>query len=308
MKNTTELYMSSNSFESVNTLCQLDKLNLLDISYNLIECLESIAALSILQKLTTVSIRGNPIDSREKVAEDIKNLIPKLRSINPADICALTEFSNLKSLAFSSLPDRRPPISVRMKTPLIKLSAKYNEKIESPLSKTIRIRDNPDSPYLDIDKETPKFLLNQNKNIETKRARPAPTPPKFFQEKPTTPTAKHRRSPIVDRPQSAKVPNTKINLYKTFSPSSTVTVSLISDRKFKDPMKFISEAENRVRNWASDLESSNSMSSLKIRNSSETPRKIYGNPQAALMIGPPAVNNAAYKPQKVEKRLKKRVQ
>ncbi|CAG9314647.1 unnamed protein product [Blepharisma stoltei] len=298
VKNLTELYLSCNSLKNVNSLCQIDKLALLDISKNSIETLESIATLSIMQKLTTLSVKGNPIEAREKIYEEIKILLPRLTVINPEDFISFSEFSNLKSFAFTMTPDKRPPITIRMKQNLLKLplpTTKNSDINESPLSNTIRANENFESPYRDMTKETPKFYFENGKiqaDIETVRARCSQTPVSKPQ-KLNIPTKK--RSNSIERNQSltSRVPLKEKKSYKTFSPNTTCPINLVKQIKannYVDVLDFISEAENRVKTNSSDMESTTSLSSQRSRNySTGSEKKTYGNPQLALMIGPPAV-------------------
>ncbi|CAG9330483.1 unnamed protein product [Blepharisma stoltei] len=344
IKEIIELYAGYNCLTSVSTLCKLEKLKILDIQHNSISNFEDIAILSINPKLTTMNIKGNPIESRLNFQESIKITLPKVYNLNPTSIFEFSEFKDFGYMPF--IPLKKPPEHSKPYRPIgPDSSIKENFSIETP------------RPLTPVKPQSVSYSLNSSKIQESfislsERTKIAAAPqasfrstkhdeeefetPINFSEIPfQIPTPRSEEFPSRQRSQSvtkismansmSQMPankylvsqghNTEINSaqhnksdvessYNSMPQAKTLSKLFESSRNknkedaYEEMMSFMSQAENRIKkepeikeNFIESAINAASAPILKFKNEyGIRPVKVnYGNPEAALMIGPPAI-------------------
>lgn len=265
IKNIKELFLANNCIDNINTFSHLNQLYLLDCSYNDIESFEDIAGLVISKHLGVLKLRGNPVSSKSNYEQAVPSLLPRIYNLDPLNIIQMSNFQSLGSLPY---------------LPIKNVLEDSDEKlVESNKSNLCNIK-------------SEKILLNKRKS--------APDTPKSHRNYQTqgnklslTPSGPTKTSPKVARsfsqPRIENFSNSNASL-QSFNEETTRKPSKID---FNSSIMDI--AENRIKVFQSNTRSRSSISLVSNETIQNNQRKQYGNPIAAMMIGPPAVQGPKLK-------------
>lgn len=315
IKSLSELYAGYNCLQNLNTLCKLEKLKILDIQHNNITSFEEIAILSVNPKLTTLAIKGNPIESRLNFLSTLKSILPKIYNLNPISIFEYSDFKDFGYMPF--IPLKKPPEQVKQYRSLGPEEVSGSSKVRKPSKAFTPSKDRSVSLSLNNSR------VQDNLSSLTERTRISQTPQKQhnqdkseflikIQDNPLqfTPEiidkqAKKKRSQSVTKlPTSNDAQTAPENFQKVGTVSKLLESSKNKSKEdaYEAAMSFIMQAESRIKKEPHDISQNFEKTGLHHVVSMPTmsfkheegirPVKInYGNPEAAIMIGPPAIKS-----------------
>ena len=269
VKNIRELYIANNCITSLNMLCHLASLLLVDCSHNDIETFEDIAGLVISKRVGILKLRGNPISSKMNYEQVVASILPRIYCLDPLNIIELSSFRSLGSLPF--LPIKNLLEEAEEKTEKQSSDVPFLSSIKSESNFGIRkFRNNSDAVF------TP------NEKVQNKAVRLSATPVGDSKNH-----QKMKRSASLIRVDKSQV------LTNTSKAPMSFTASEEPTRKateLESSGSIMDMAERRIKVFQSDR--SRSSISIISNESIHNVKKVqYGNPVAAMMIGPPAVSH-----------------
>lgn len=274
----SELYADHNDLSQIGSVCRLSQLTVLDLSSNALNCLEDFASLAILQHLAVISVRKNGLT--RDYAANLKIVLPRVSVIDPTDITKHTRFHSAGSFAFWDGPvDHTPTMKVResLDKPVV-----INKFLSEPKFKAIQI-DTRRKPTSVRPRHSPKQSRTSSALSETASSR---TTKNAFASEDHTPTVSIRYMDT-EEPRILNPPHMN---------------------EYPPEMAFVNELDRRLRTSYSKPETFSAVASAVNKSVSlvtqqaiqQATSKAYGNPIAALMIGPPACSRPmsarAYKP------------
>ena len=339
VRNLKELFLGSNCISSAQNLCALLKLSTLDLTYNQIENFEDIATLSVVSRLNSVSLKGNPLCARKNYLETIKVLLAKVSQFDSS--LDQARYFKLETLAFSQKPVKIPINNLPFKKTGLE---ETNERYMDARPATDREHNLPFSPAQDksipSSKDTSKTptpvrtrpnskprtrpnsvsKMYQDSPFASKKSKPKSFKPlqNFGEYELSQPTCQSYENSVntscnTSRGYQFKTRNSGNSCFKKTKPyKKPQQASEIYQLKghapsphlppkphpkhslglqqlnFENPLDFLSKAEERIRQAPMDSERpKTSVISQESINSASS--LGYGNPVAAMMIGPPAV-------------------
>ena len=266
IKNIKELYLANNCITSINMLCHLNSLILLDCSHNEIEIFEDIAGLVISKRIGILKLRGNPLSSKLNYEQVVNSILSRIYCLDPLNIIELSSFKELGSLPFLPLKDileeaeEKTPIPVR-----INLS-----NIKSETSLIIKKKSFSEIPNSPIEKKT------INKQLKSS----------------VTPLSSSKAQPKMQRSSS----QIRIEKSSAFSSTSQSSINFAAHEdatrkasEYEYGFSIMDDAERRIKTCNDDTRYKSNVSVISNESINNVKKKVYGNPVAAMMIGPPAV-------------------
>lgn len=259
-KNLKELYLANNCLITINLFCHLSFLTLLDASHNEIDTFEDIAGLVISKKMGILKLRGNPLSSKPNYEKIVNSLLPRIYCLDPLNIVELSAYKNLGPLPF--LP---------IKKLLDEAQDKNMNSIRSEVSLGLKEKQSFLGDYSPMEKQksskitnTPTFTMNLKDRCEVKM----------------------KRSSSQNRFEKSSV------LTNTTKTSIDFTDHEEFSKKTSDfflGQSIMDMAERRIKVFKQEIKGRGSISVISNESIQNAGKKVYGNPVAAMMIGPPAV-------------------
>lgn len=263
-KNLVELYADNNELTQTGGLSRLTQLAILDLSSNSMSSFEELAGLSILRHLTVIRVKENSLP--RDYAANLKVLLPRVTVIDPVDITKHTRFQAAHHLAFKEVKAQVAPSRFTRRVTKPFLEKNYSETRLKPA-----VRETHRKPGREIIKASPIHSRASSALSETASSS---TVSKLRAADPRTPST--------------------VKAEKTGNPSFR---QLYLDDK--PAMDFVDELDRRLRTSHGKLETfsaaalNKSVSLVTQKNIQQSHTITYGNPIAALMIGPPASTKAS---------------
>ncbi|OMJ69145.1 hypothetical protein SteCoe_33208 [Stentor coeruleus] len=251
--NIKELYIANNCITTINILCYLTSLYLIDCSYNEIQSFEDIAQLAISKKLGILKLRGNPISSLDNYKESVISILSRLYCFDPLNIISLSYYKNLGSLPFLPIKD---------------IFEEVNEKM---------ITKNPSEGSI-VNKNKPSLIRNYSQNdmqnhSKITKVNSVIISNQSFKEK------SHSKSNSIIRN------NKKLNFTNTTKGSFNMSESDDIDMKnYGKSFTSMKDSMARVKNKKLLCTAGNP-------NINNGCKREFGKPEIAVMVGPPAVRN-----------------
>ncbi|OMJ81453.1 hypothetical protein SteCoe_18070 [Stentor coeruleus] len=259
-KNLKEFYLANNYLTTINLFCHLSFLTLLDTSNNEIDTFEDIAGLVISKKIGILKLKGNPLSSKPNYEKIVNSLLPRIYCLDPLNIVELSAYKNLGSLPFLST-----------KNLLDEAQDKNMNKIRSEVSLEIKEKQSFLGDYSPMEKQksskitnTPTFTMNLKDRYE----------------------GEMKRSSSQNRFERVSV------LTNTTKTSIDFTDHEEFSKKSSDcflGQSIMDMAERRIKVFKQENKGRGSISVISNESIQNMGKKVYGNPIAAMMIGPPAV-------------------
>ena len=258
IKNIKELYIANNCVTGINMLCHLSELALLDCSHNEIESFEDIAGLVISKRLGILKLRGNPLSSKANYEQVVNSILPRIYCLDPFNIIEHSLFKSLGSLPFLPIKDSFESVE--------DLTVR-NENLASIRSQASITNRTTNAGF------SPLGKIQSSKAINLTH----------------TPVGTATKKPVIKRSTS------QIRIEKSSVLTNTTKTSmkfdLQDDRKsLKNELNgsIMDMAERRIKIFDGEKKSQ-SISVVSNESIQSIKKKQYGNPIAAMMIGPPAI-------------------
>ena len=292
----------------MGALCHLERLALLDLAQNAIGALEDIATLVVNARLIGLRLKGNPIASRSGYEMSIRALLPKVQYFDVQSLRPYSDFEQFGTLAFVSVTvhvsahkhtdsisessslrsdslkrgsvnryTKRPSRELMSATPPHRQPQQlafrpWKSTKSTPLARSAAV-----GSLADLHDFRPNTVAEGPPELPRKRSEPE------LPRKRSEPMLLHIReqSPIKEETSPIPVP---------------VTQHSRANHSFEQALSFLTEAEKRLGDEAPSIETlhvrrdskDNSVSIITAEAIQQAHERRYGNPVAALMIGPPA--------------------
>lgn len=255
-----EVFIGTNCMSNLNLFCHLSDLHLLDCSNNEIESFEDIAGLVISKRLNTLKLKGNPLSSKENYEKIVQSILPRIYNLDPLNLINLSNFKNFGLKIFAPLKDSEEEDPEKILSKKLILSSNKIEKISTP---------------------EPNMDKNFHSNI--------PKSQRFTVSK----------TPItVSKPGKMRRSNSQMRIDKSKLLTSTTKTSINLNEKDEfqgieselfSGCSMIDIAERRIKVYKEEAKGKHNVSVVSNETIQNVKKKVYGNPVAAMMIGPPAV-------------------
>lgn len=259
-KNIKELYLANNCITSLNLFCHLAFLTLLDASHNEIETFEDIAGLVISKKIGILKLRGNTLSSKQNYEKIVGSILPRIYSFDPLNIIELSFYKNFGSLPF--LP---------IKNLLEEANEKNMSSVRSEASLIVKRKQSSLGDYSPVDKQKSSKITN----------------------KLSKPMNSHSRGEMIMKRSSSQI---RIDRSPAFTNTTKTSIDLTDYEDFTKKnsdffagQNIMEMAERRIKVFRQDSKGKANISVVSNESIQNAGRKVYGNPVAAMMIGPPAV-------------------
>ena len=304
MKNLKELMIANNCMRSLNLLCHLPELHLVDCSHNEIESFEDLAGLVISKRLGVLKIKGNPICLKENYEKIVSGLLPRIYNLDPVSVFELSAFKHLGNQAYVPLRQAQEETDSRQQSD--RFSVKTN-KSEKTLPVKPRYPD-PDLSPAGVPKSMKAYATQSRTPIvasQTAKVSRSNSQIRIERNKVLTSTSKSslkiekaksganaesneierynrsigQRTPIWNK-------NAQGGLYLESEDFEEITVKG-EDFGYRDG--FMDLAERRIKVYKEEGRPRHNISVISNESIQNVKKKSYGNPVAAMMIGPPAV-------------------
>lgn len=254
-KSLKELYIANNCVTGLNMLCHLTALVLVDCSHNEIETFEDIAGLVISKRIGVLKLRGNPISSKLNYEQVVNSILPRIYCLDPLNIIELSTFKSLGPMIFLPIKDILEQADEK---PRALSSIKSEVSFQVQKKKSTGNIFSPEASHRKVTKLSATPVCKKN-------------------------YLKMQRSASQSRVVLASTAKTEINVVEN--------EEITKKQEFMHSGNMIDMAERRIKIYQSDRSRSNI--SVISNESIQNVKKIqYGNPIAAMMIGPPAVSQA----------------
>lgn len=309
-----EAYLAHNRLSVVGALCHLDRLALLDLGQNAIAAFEDVATLTVNARLIGLRLKGNPIAARSGYEGSIRALLPKVQHLDIPSLRALSDFEQFGALAFVSgtlqtAPPKqhyestsesssnrcdslkrgsvtryakRPSREMLSATPPHRQPQQLAFRPSHSAKSTPLARGTPASSISDLH----DFQhMNTPETQELPRKRSEPFLPRKRSEPALYQISIRKEIPVIAEKPAVMKPE-----------EHTAPRHSRTNQSFEQALSFLTEAEKRLGEETPSLEPPSQLRSSKdhsvsiitaesIQNAHD---RRYGNPVAAMMIGPPA--------------------
>lgn len=259
IKHVKEIYISSNCMSSLNLFCHLTELQILDSSNNHIESFEDIAGLVISKRLGILKLKGNPLSSKDNYDKVVQSILPRIYNFDPPIIINFSSFKALGPSIFSPLKQFQDvPEKPAAKSP--------SPLVPNKSEKKILAKPNTENSPITVQKSQ-KYIVSKTPATGQK-------------------TGKMRRSNSQLRIDKSKAlistTKTMINLNENEDLGD-------NEAEFRDKPSMVDLAERRIKVFKEEMKGKHNVSVISNETIQNVKSKVYGNPVAAMMIGPPAV-------------------
>lgn len=259
IKHIKEIYISNNCISSLNLFCHLTELLLLDTSNNEIESFEDIAGLVISKRLGILKLKGNPLSSKDNYEKIVQNILPRIYNFDPPN---MINFSTFKSLGPSIFAPLKSLQEVSEKSLPKNNSALISNKSEKKLTPKPKTESSPISVQ-----KSQKYIVSKTPAIG---------------QKPGTMRRSNSQLRIDKSKALISTTKTMINLNENDD-------FVDSEIEVIDKPNMIDLAERRIKVFKEEMKGKHNVSVVSNETIQNVKKKVYGNPVAAMMIGPPAV-------------------
>jgi len=308
-----EAYLNHNRLAVIGALCHLDRLALLDLGQNAIAAFEDVATLAVNARLIGLRLKGNPIASRSGYESTIRALLPKVQHLDLPSLRSLSDFEQFGALAFvsvalhtvlprqhsESISDSSCPRSDSLKRGSAPRSTKRpNRELLSATPphrqpQQLAFRPSQSAKSTPLSRGTPASSvsdlhdfqrINSPEGPELPRKRSEPDLPRKRSEPALYQVSVRKEIPIIEEKPVVK------------SDAPNGAKHSRTNQSFEQALSFLTEAEKRLGEETPSLEPSslrrsskdNSVSLVTAESIQNAHDRRYGNPVAAMMIGPPA--------------------
>jgi hypothetical protein len=266
-KGLVELYADHNELRQISCLSRLPNLMVVDLSWNSLDSIEELASLSVLQHLTVMKLNQNNLGQDYRAV--IKTILPRLCEVDPADIAKLSRFQSVKQIAFNEIKGDVTP---------------YTPENKSRTSKPVLRKHNSEAKLKEIKIDNSKVRGSPNLRYSPKISRP---------------------SSVLSEIAVSRSATRAVTTEAQTPPTSSSAILAPEDRSIGRPctehlesaMQFVEELDRRLLSSQGKLETfstlNKSVSHVTHQTIHQAQQKAFGNPVAALMIGPPAARTAS---------------
>jgi hypothetical protein len=290
----SELYASHNKLSQISSISRLSDLRVLDLSYNSLSRLEELAGLSVLKHLAVIRVQANSL-VRDYTAS-LKTYLPSVCVVDSAHIYTYSHFQAALNLAFNGAasPPRSQPCSQNDR-PTLKRSLTEVKLQRTWIEPKQDLRVKPDLELT----QSSSTKLEASKAANCKLMKAKIQPVSLHQ------SSKSLQSALILQPPNTSLPTTSqtAQTYHTAkSVQSTRALGKTADRAFDFIRHQVADDSRSMLKHVDDSRLSTSLTTSTLNRSisfvtsktiQESKGKLYGNPIAALMVGPPASRNSS---------------
>ena len=305
MKGLKELMVANNCLRSLNLLCHLPELSVVDCSFNEIDSFEDIAGLVISKRLGVLKIKGNSVCLKENFDKIVAGLLPRIYNWDPASVFEISAFKHLGNQAYVPLRQANEEIELRQQSDrfsvksnksekTLQLKPKYPDPDLSPagVPKSMKTYSNQSRTPIVASQTAKVSRSNSQIRIERNKVMTSTSKSTLKIEKvKSVANVDHNEIETYNRNIGQRTPiwnknakNTEINLENEDFEEITVKGE---DFGYRDG--FMDLAERRIKVFKDEGRPRHNISVISNESIQNVKKKSYGNPVAAMMIGPPAV-------------------
>jgi hypothetical protein len=209
--------------------------------------------------LGILKLRGNPVSSKESYEKIVTSLLPRIYNFDPVNIVDFSIMKQLGSQPFVPLKSLNQDIESRQQSDRFSVKSNKSEKMITP---SFKFQEQSPGPAFGKYQKTAKTPVLSHQNEKIKRSNSQ---------------IRIERAGVMVSTSKTSIQAEKSNYF-----NETHEKDLLADN-------FIDLAERRIKVFKDKARPRHNISVISNESIQNVKKKGYGNPVAAMMIGPPAV-------------------